>query len=176
MGKEIKGDTMKFEEFERLIHIEFIENVLRPYSPSIAHRREYKGQYYQGFEIGVVTDTCKFQFAWEEGGGVMIGSLTNTFTNKKSGWFSLDRILCFLAQQPFVWMSPFDGLPHDEKIVATFRHVQKSFAPYVNETIKMFSSPSRIAEWTQTYNVYEDEQFRLRYPSFYEEYLKRKYS
>lgn len=167
---------MKFQEFERLIQIKFIDGLLKPFPARIVHRREYKGQYYPGFEIGIIVDVCKFQFAWEESGGVLIGSLDSAFADNHSGWFSLERLICFLTHQPFTWKSPFEKLPRDEKIVATFHNLGKISAPHVSKLITMFSSQSNMAEWTEKYNEYEDEQFKLRYPSFYEEYMRRKYS
>ena len=165
---------MKFEEFEKTIKEIFLENTLRSFSPKIAHRREYKGHYYPGYEIGVNINTGIFLFLWEEGGGVMIGPPASSFGDAQTGWFSLDRIISFVSQQPFVWETPFQGMPRDKQIHATFRSLQEEFAPYANFIVSMVSSAEKVNEWAHDYEMYEAGQFKLAYPAYYEEYKKQR--
>ena len=165
---------MKFEEFERLIRKEYIEGLLSPFSPYITHRREYQGHHYPGYEIGLNTKSCKLLFVWEEGSGVMIGPLPSSFENTHDNWFSLDRIVCFLSHRPFAWEPPYRNLSHDEQLTYNLQAIQKSSSPYINQIMSLFSNVEKMSECISSYENYEDEQFKLKYPNFYEEYKKRK--
>jgi len=165
---------MKFEDFEKFIQKEFMEAVLKPFSPYIDHRREHMGHYYPSYEIGVTTKLCKFLFAWEEGGGVMIAPLFSSFENTHDSWFSLDRILCSVTRQPFIWESPYESLPRDEQIISTLYATRKALAPYVNQIVLMFSSEETMSKWILYYEHYEDEQFKSKYPALYEAYKRDK--
>ena len=165
---------MNFLEFEYLIQNEFLDGVLKPFSSNIAHRREYRGQYYPGYEIGVIVEHCKFLFVWEEGGGVMIAPPSSRFENTSDGWFSLGRIICFITHQPFTWESPYQHMPHEDQIIQTLQATRRAVAPYVSQVILLFSSDEKVADWIFNYEEYEDEQFRLKYPSLYESYKQSK--
>ena len=165
---------MKFTEFEKLVQTEFTNGVLQFFFPQIVHRREYGGQYYPGYEIGVIVEHCKFLFVWEEGGGVMIAPLSSRFANTSDGWFSLGRIMCFITHQPFTWESPYHHMPHDDQIIQTLQAARRAVAPYVSQVILLFSSDEKVADWIFLYEEYEDEQFRLKYPSLYESYKQSK--
>jgi hypothetical protein len=166
---------MTFTEFESLVQNEFIRGVLEHFSPQIIHRREYQGQYWPGYEIGVRTLFCKFLFVWEEGGGVMIAPSSSDFENRSDSWFSLDRIIYFIKNQSFTWEAPYQNIPHDDQIIKTLQETRMALAPHVSGVISLFSSDEKVAEWIFNYEKYEDEQFRLKYPSLYEEYKRRKH-
>ena len=164
---------MKFEEFEILIQEEFIDGVLKPYSPDIAYRNEYKGHYYPGYEIGVNIKSGKFLFLWEEGGGVMIGPVTSEYSYTQKGWFDLDRIICFVSDQPFIWDNP-SHLPHNEQIITTFRATKSAFIPHANQIIHMVSSIERVNQWINDYEDYEDRQLKIKYPSYYQQFTEQR--
>ena len=166
--------TMKFTEFEKLVQSEFANGVLQLFFSQIVYRREYLGQYYPGYEIGLTVKSCKFLFVWEEGGGVMIAPPSSRFENTSEGWFSLGRIICFVTNQPFIWESPYQHIPRDDQIIQTLQAARKAVAPYVSQVISLFSSDEKVADWIFNYEEYEDEQFRLKYPSFYESYKQSK--
>ena len=165
---------MDLIEFEYLIQNEFLDGVLKPFSPNLIYRRKLEGQYYPRLEIGVIVEHCKFLFLWEEGGGIMIAPLSNRFENTSDGWFSLDRIICFITHQPFTWESPYQHMHHDDQIIQTLQATRQAVAPYVSQVISLFSNDEKVADWIFNYEEYEDEQFRLKYPSLYESYKQSK--
>ena len=165
---------MRYTDFEKLIQTEFANGVLQLFFSQIVYRREYLGQYYPGYEIGLAVKSCKFLFVWEEGGGVMIAPSSSHFENTSDGWFSLGRIISFITHQPFTWESPYQHMPHDDQIIQTLQATRKAVAPYVSQVISLFSSDEKVEDWIFNYEEYEDEQFRLKYPSLYESYKQTK--
>lgn len=106
---------MKFEEFAMLIKEEYIEGLLKPFSPSVAHHKESKGHYHPRYEIGLNTGVCKFLIVCEEASGVMIAHLSSNFENTQINWFSLRKICNFVSGQPFEWEVPYKNRPYDDR-------------------------------------------------------------
>lgn len=165
---------MKFDELENYIQKECLEDMLKPFSPYVAYRKEYRGQHYPGYEIGINTTFCKFLVVWEEESDVMIAPQSSNFENTRENWFSLERIVCFLTRQPFIWDAPYQPIPHNEKLIREFHVLKEQSIPYINQIVSMFSSSERMSKWLPMYEKYDDEQFRLKFPNFYEEYKRRK--
>ncbi len=165
---------MEFQDFINLIRKEYVNLVLAPYSPQVAYSREYSGHYHSGYEIGIKTKLCNFLFVWEEGGGGMVGPLTSSFRNTQDGWYSLDRIISFVTQQPFSYSQLKQTLSRRETIMNSIRQERKEFEPVAEKIMLMFSSKRNIQKWQEMYSQYEDEQFKIRYPKYYDQYIKRK--
>ena len=104
----------------------------------------------------------------------MIAPPSSRFENTSDGWFSLDRIICFIIHQPFTWESPYQYIPHKDQIIQTLQDARRELDPYVSRVISLFSSDEKVADWIFKYEEYEDEQFRLKYPSLYESYKQTK--
>ena len=165
---------MRYTDFEKLIQTEFANGMFQSFIPQIVYRREYLGQHYPGYEIGLAVESCKFLFVWEEGGSVMIAPPSSRFEKTSDGWFSLDRIICFITHQPFTWESPYQHMARDNQIIQTLQAARGAVAPFVSQVISLFSNDEKVADWIYNYEEYEDEQFRLKYPSFYESYKQSK--
>jgi hypothetical protein len=165
---------MQFTEYKEMIREEYIEDILLPFFPKLMHCREYKGHYYPGYEIGVNIKSGKFLFLWEEGGGVMIGPATSEYSNTQKGWFDLDRIICFVSDQPFIWDNPYHHLPHNEQIITTFHATKSAFIPYVDRIINMVSSIKKVNQWINDYEDYVDKQFKIKYPSYYKQFKEQR--
>src|SRR5689334_10158764 len=120
---------MKFAEFEALITEEYLEGVLKSFSPRMVYHREYQGHHYPGYEIGVDTNSCRFLFVCEEQSGVMIAPLASKFENTHDHWFSLVKLVCFLANKPFDWEETHQNMLHDESLAQCLHTIQKDAAP-----------------------------------------------
>ena len=165
---------MEFQDFKNLIQKEYINTVLAPYFPEVAHTQKYIGRYHPRYELGIKTKLCNFLFVWGEGAGGMIGPLTSSFQDAQSGWYDLDKIISFVTQQPFHYSPLKQTLSHREQLMNSICKERKEFTSVAEKIMLMFSSKKNMHKWKEMYSRYEDEQFKAKYPKYYDEYIKRK--